>query len=641
MNNAFETLSGPLFAADFDYFRIPREKWELMLARLRQLGINILTVTLPWGFHQVSPDAVDLTGTTNPRRSVVGLLDLCREFGFLCLLQPGPYSDSGVLGNGIPLWYLKKSDQSDTIFRDAVVGWYRAVSRVLVGRQWPDGPIIALRLESQPTETEEPFYSEELTEVAWRIWLRKHYDGVDALNQAYGAGYHSVNEVAFPLTWYRESTPVEKDARAFLDQVRAETREAHLQTLLEAGWQIPIYPAAPVDHPELPEIQNYSLLAVSQIPDLAGRVTGASQRRPALLNFQHPIEVDPDPVEAGSSPAWATGAPIRPDGSARFSFWTIRQQLWPYLLPVTAKSSRSSAEAGLYGASFEGGGLLTAGGSSPVRLAVAKGTRPAIYQLRLTGEALAEDRLQVSRGYLAGQYVAEDDLGQTDLVFWLDDPAASLPGFLAAYLKTLLAAQVLALQRAAILTDSLSQTLAPDPGNEPPVPTALERPRPTSYTLSEARRGLREADAALRRAMAAIGDLETGFDIILDKRPPAAGPGSAAAPVTIRPDVFEGPTREILIDAGAVCAGIAPRLNEVAGELRQLLAAPAGLSLPQYQQGYLAALAAARNAEEPLRQVLARLRLELAAAELPLVLWRVHNQVQESLDSLRWGVLRG
>lgn len=640
MNNAFETFSGPLFAAEFDYFRIPREKWELMLARLRQMGINILTVTLPWTFHQVTPETVDLAGTTNPRRSVDGLLDLCREFGFLCLLQPGPYSDSGVLGNGIPLEYLKKSGWPDTSFREAVVGWYRAVSRALVGRQWPDGPIIALRLESQPAEAGEPFYSEELTEVAWRIWLRKHYEGVDALNQAYGAGYHSVNDVAFPLlTWYKESTPVEKDAKAFLDQVRTETQTVQLQSLREAGWLVPVYPTA--DQPELPQIQDYSLLAVGQVPDLAGRVTGASQRRPVLLNFRHPIEVDPDPVEVGSGPAWASGAPIRPDGSARFSFWTIRQQLWPYLLPVTAESSRSSADASLFSASFEGGGLVTAGGSSPVRLAVAKRGRPAIYQLRLTGEAVAEDRLQVSRGHLAGQYVAEDDLGQTDLVFWLDDPAAPLPGFLAAYLKTLLAAQVQALRRVAVITDGLSQTLAPEPGHETPAPATPERPRPTSYTLGEARRGLREADTALRRAMAAIGGLETGFDIILDKRPSTAEPGSAAAPLTVRPDVFEGATRDVLIDTGAVCAGVAPRLNEVAGELRQLLAAPAGLSLAQYQQGYMAALAAARNAEEPLRPVLARLRLELAAAELPLVLWRIHNQVQESLDSLRWGVLRG
>ena len=641
MNNAFETLSGPLFAAEFDYFRIPREKWELMLARLRQMGINILTITLPWTFHQVTPDTIDLAGTTNPRRGVGGLLDLCREFGFLCLLQPGPYSDSGVLGNGIPLWYLKKSGWPDTTFRDAVVGWYQAVSRVLVGRQWPDGPIIALRLASQPAEAGEPLYSEELTEVAWRIWLRKHYDGVEALNQAYGAGYHSVNDVTFPLTWYKESTPVEKDAKAFLDQVRTETRSAQLQTVLEAGWLVPVYPAAPAGQPELPEIQDYSLLAVSQVPDLAARVTGASTRRPALLHFRHPIEVDPDPVEVGRGPAWASGAPVRPDGSVRSSFWTIRQQLWPYLLPVTAESSRSSAEVSQFSALFEAGGLFTAGGSSPVKLAVAKGTRPTIYQLRLTGEVLAEDRLQVSRGHLAGQYVAEDDLGQTDLVFWLDNPAEPLPGFLAAYLQTLLAAQVQALRRVALLTDSLSQTLAPDPGRESPAAPAPERPRPTLYTLGEARRGLREADAALRRAMAAIGGLETGFDIILDKRPPAAGPESAAAPVTIRPDVFEGATRDILIDTGAVCAGVAPRLNEVAGELGQLLAAPVGLSLAQYQQGYLAALAAARNAEEPLQQVLARLRLELAAAELPLVLWRIHNQVQESLDSLRWGVLRG
>ena len=74
MHNYFETNTKPLFAADFDYFRIPREQWELMLLRLKQMGVNGVAVTLPWSFHEFQQGTVDLNGTTFARRDVISLL---------------------------------------------------------------------------------------------------------------------------------------------------------------------------------------------------------------------------------------------------------------------------------------------------------------------------------------------------------------------------------------------------------------------------------------------------------------------------------------------------------------------------------------------------------------------------------------
>jgi hypothetical protein len=50
---------------------------------------------------------------------------------------------------------------------------------------------------------------------------------------------------------------------------------------------------------------------------------------------------------------------------------------------------------------------------------------------------------------------------------------------------------------------------------------------------------------------------------------------------------------------------------------------------------------AARTAQRPLLEVITELRHQLGADRLPLVVWRIHDQVQVIVETLRWGVLRG
>ena len=102
MPNYFEISNSPVLAADFHYFRLSREKWELMLTRLRQIGVNTLTLTLPWGFHEFEHGTIDLTGATNNRRDLIGLLKLSAALNFTCILNPGPYSHAGCWGMVFP-----------------------------------------------------------------------------------------------------------------------------------------------------------------------------------------------------------------------------------------------------------------------------------------------------------------------------------------------------------------------------------------------------------------------------------------------------------------------------------------------------------------------------------------------------------
>src|SRR5437868_6347179 len=92
----------PLLSAELHYFRTPRDGWELMLARVRQLGANTISTYVPWVWHEPQRDTLDFTGATHPQRDLVGFVRLCGALGFRVILKPGPFVDAGLLGGGIP-----------------------------------------------------------------------------------------------------------------------------------------------------------------------------------------------------------------------------------------------------------------------------------------------------------------------------------------------------------------------------------------------------------------------------------------------------------------------------------------------------------------------------------------------------------
>jgi hypothetical protein len=149
---------------------------------------------------------------------------------------------------------------------------------------------------------------------------------------------------------------------------------------------------------------------------------------------------------------------------------------------------------------------------------------------------------------------------------------------------------------------------------------------------------LQEADVILRKAMASVGGLETGLGTILGRREPDT-PQPAAA-VAISPEIFEGAAREILLDVGQVCKALGPQLEEAAAALRKLTEDPASFRLEQYQQGYQIAVTTAERCLESLSSLIGRLRSEIVSETLPLLMWRVHDQLLSLAGRLRWGVKR-
>ena len=83
---------------ELHYFRIPREGWELMLARLRQMGADAISTIVPWSWHEPYDGVFDLTGITHAERGLTDLVEACRAMGFPLVMQVNPYPGAGLLG---------------------------------------------------------------------------------------------------------------------------------------------------------------------------------------------------------------------------------------------------------------------------------------------------------------------------------------------------------------------------------------------------------------------------------------------------------------------------------------------------------------------------------------------------------------
>ena len=100
---AIADQSRPQFvqAVEFPYYAYPHELWERELVWLKNLGIDTVAFSVPWNWHQIDGETLDLAGRTNPRRDVIGFLRLLKRAGMHAWIRPAP-PVKGWLNGGVP-----------------------------------------------------------------------------------------------------------------------------------------------------------------------------------------------------------------------------------------------------------------------------------------------------------------------------------------------------------------------------------------------------------------------------------------------------------------------------------------------------------------------------------------------------------
>jgi hypothetical protein len=600
---------------ELHYFRIPRERWELMLARARQMGADAVSTIVPWSWHEPREDVFDLTGVTHPARDVTDFLETCQAMGLAVILRISPYLGAGLLGGGLPGWLTREHPEIRALGPDSqprhnpasggalpsaehptflkyLDRWYRELSTTLGSWGWPDGAIVALRVDhlglsetpGAPAD-EVPAhwdYNPHVVDVQWPVWLRQRYAGIDALNAAWGTDHPSFNDAGFPLQpGPPGGDPHLEDAPRFVAYATAHAIETYDRLLREAGWRVPI-----ITDPDAP---------------------------PVGVDLAHAVQMDPDPPQVGAGIRWAMDAPVRADGSPRRRFWAV-------------KAALLEMEAGVK--SIEGGTLVTAAENRRFRL-----PRPAgdysVYRLLLDG-TLLEAAGRKRGDSLLLDYLAVDERGMTDMVFVLNDPTAPLTGFLREYLVSLLMGRAHTLRRAWAMCQAVTEAFSgtPSPSGEGDIVKPLG---PSAEDLQAAERSLEEARRAAQRAAASLGRLE---------RLAGEVRGEGAPPASTLPylSALSAGELERLSPARDACAAVGPLLAEAA-EATQSACQPGDsgsddLTLRAYQAALEKAHAASREAEAALGEALTRLRADLASGALPPVAWTLQDWLTRTLQSL-------
>lgn len=92
----------PLLSGEVHYWRFDAANWQPALRRAREMGLQVIATYVCWDFHEVEPGHYDFRGETDPRRNLLGFLDLLTAEGLWIILRPGPYIYSEWRNNGVP-----------------------------------------------------------------------------------------------------------------------------------------------------------------------------------------------------------------------------------------------------------------------------------------------------------------------------------------------------------------------------------------------------------------------------------------------------------------------------------------------------------------------------------------------------------
>ncbi len=116
-----------IYGAAFFYERVPRSQWEISIAHYRALGINTIDLYVMWNWHEPREGSFDFDGRTNPRRDLLGLLNIIDRNGMKVILRPGPVIRNEWRNGGYPAWLLKRPEYNMPL-RDVLEGRYPATA---------------------------------------------------------------------------------------------------------------------------------------------------------------------------------------------------------------------------------------------------------------------------------------------------------------------------------------------------------------------------------------------------------------------------------------------------------------------------------------------------------------------------------
>ena len=221
-----------LYAGEIHSFRLPPDKWEPHLSRMKDANLNTATIYVPWNWHEPAEGQLDLDGRTHPQRNVRGFLELIGDMRMYCVLRFGPFITSEWRNGGIPTWLYDKHPQIMSLGPDGsrpsleepyppicylhpdyeryALKWLTDIVKLSVPYLWSNGgPIIMLQLDDEPNywqrlrmaqsvDYNPIVIGDESGPGFYQQWLESEYGTIKRLNTRYHAQYNDFLTVPPP-----------------------------------------------------------------------------------------------------------------------------------------------------------------------------------------------------------------------------------------------------------------------------------------------------------------------------------------------------------------------------------------------------------------------------------------------------------
>jgi hypothetical protein len=240
-----DELGIPLLSGEVHYWRLDPANWRPVLRRAREMGLQVIATYVCWDFHEIEPGRYDFRGETDPRRNLLGFLDLLTADGFWIILRPGPYIYSEWRNNGVPD-DAAQLHRLDSAFQERARPYMQAVVEAARPYLATHGGRVILWQAENEIDPWLPWYTEQLglgqKVGSFHDFLRQRYGEVDGLNAVWETSYASLAEARA----ISEMIPAQPDLmRRYLDFVRFQ----HWYVVQVAAWAVKAYRDFGVDVP--------------------------------------------------------------------------------------------------------------------------------------------------------------------------------------------------------------------------------------------------------------------------------------------------------------------------------------------------------------------------------------------------------
>jgi beta-galactosidase len=202
----------PLYAGSVHYWRLDPRDHRACLVALRDLGLRLVDVYVPWSVHEIAPGVLEV-GQSDPRRDVVGFLRLAHELGLYAILRPGPHINAELTLFGLPervVWdpacqarspgnnpvllpmvpvAFPVPSYASEAFLDEVTRYFETLGPALAPLRYPNGPIVLVQIDNEGAlyfrdgAYDQDYHPDAITR--YRAFLRDKYRTIGALTAAY------------------------------------------------------------------------------------------------------------------------------------------------------------------------------------------------------------------------------------------------------------------------------------------------------------------------------------------------------------------------------------------------------------------------------------------------------------------------